>query len=101
MSWDLMLLVINLLALVGLVWLVSAAPCWIQKIVIGLLIIAAAIFCGAYAWAMFDEENHWKLRNVGYAFEHLAVLVYVFRLIWQGGIQWKPSSGHSPSSPRS
>lgn len=90
--WNAGLLVVNLLALVGLVALVRLAPCWLQQLVVGVLILASCFFVASYFWALLDNENHWRLRGVGYALEHIAVLLYVFRLVYQGAPQpWKSS----------
>ena len=95
--WNGSLLIINMLALAGLVSLFWRAPCWMQKLVVGLLAVGCVFIAGSFMWALFDAENHWRVRQVGYALEHIAVLLYVFRLIFQDALQWK-SSPQSHSS---
>lgn len=90
MTWEHALLFTNVLGIAGLLLLSRSAPCWMQAMVVWLLIAGCVLIAGSYVWAMFSDENHWRVRNVGYAIEHIAVLLYVFRVVYQR-LQWKSS----------
>jgi hypothetical protein len=92
MSWDLTMLLMHLCALAGAVMLYRHAPCWMQKIVVGLLFVSMLVFSGAYAAALFDWHWHWMVTRAAYAIEHIAVLLYVFRLIYRDHVQWTSSA---------
>lgn len=59
------------------------------------------IFAAYYALALAGMQAHWALKNVGYAVEHIAVLIFVFRifLVDQEKRCLPSSSARSPSSP--
>lgn len=97
MAWHITLLLVNVAALIGLEILYRQAPCWIQKLTIGGLIVAMAIVSVSYALAINDVWGWWLVLGIGLSIEHLAVLIYVFRLLYKGN-QWKQSSASSLSS---
>lgn len=97
MIWNLVLMVVHLSAFACLLLLYPAAPCWMQKLVVGMLAVAMLIFGVAYGVALVSGWHHWQVTRVALQFEHYAVLLYVFRLVYQGQ-QWTPSA-HSPHSP--
>lgn len=101
-EWLITMLAINGLLLWGIFWMYRGAPCWMQKISVGLLAIAAFGFVCAYIAALFRVDQWWSIIWIAFVFEHLAVIMYVFRIWWQRGDErWRESSGHSRHSPTS
>jgi hypothetical protein len=96
-AWHLTLLAVHIAALVGAGYLYRSAPCWMQKLTVLGIVVAMLVISVAYALAVLDVWGWWLVVVVGLSIEHLAVLLYVFRLIYKGN-QWKPSSAHSLSS---
>lgn len=92
MIWNLALCTIHAAALAGFIALYRKAPCWMQKVTVGLLIVGMAIIAGAYAMAAGGIWWNFHVRFVGWAFLDAAMLLYVFRLIYQQHLEWKPSS---------
>ena len=83
-EWLVTLLATHLLAFAGVIFLYRGAPCWMQKVAMGLLIGAYAVFCLAYIAALSRVENWHHILLLAFALEHIAVMVYVFRVWWQG-----------------
>lgn len=98
MMWNLTLLLVHLAALAGFIHLYKSAPCWMQKVSVAGFVLAMGTMSAAFTLAILDVWGHWHVVLLGLAIEHLAVLVYVFRLIYQQHLQWTPSSAHSHSS---
>lgn len=100
MTWGFTMLFVHLAALCGLCLLYRQAPCWMQRIVVVLLILACTGFVAAQIATLNDMvwEAH-LLRRLAFEFEHIGVLLWVFRLIYQDRVQWT-SSTRSPSSSR-
>lgn len=95
MDWELTYLAIHIAALVGaalLFW--RDTPDAIQKLIMGVLIAAMAVYIGADIWALAGEKRVWPIRLVASKIEHAAVLVWIFRLIWvrTGTCQYLKSS---------
>lgn len=84
LDWLITLLAVHLLALFGVIYMLRGAPCWMQRMSIALLVVAFFFFCVAYVAALARVENWWAFLVIGATVEHLAVLLYVFRIIWQG-----------------
>lgn len=91
---------VHIFAFAGFGLLYGQAPCWMQKLVMGLLAVGMGVVALSYAALLnsFVWEHH-MLYRVGVALEHLAVLLYAFRLLVQGAPIWKASSAPSRSSP--
>lgn len=102
MTWNVTMLFVHLFGLFALAALYRHAPDSIQKIVVGLLAVAFLILVYAYASAITGAWMHWMVVRVAHSVEHIAVLVYVFRLfIADQERRCLPnSSQHSHSSPR-
>lgn len=98
MIWNLTLLVVHLLALAGFVFLYKAAPCWMQKVCIVGFCIAMAVCSIGFGFGVAGQWWHWHIVMLGLAIEHVAVLLYVFRLIYQDHVKWTPSSAPYRSS---
>lgn len=90
------LLALHLLAAAGCVQLYRQAPCWMQKLVMGMLAATMSIASLAYAVSLFGGD-YWPVLVLALVVEHIAILLYLFRLSVQG-IQWIPSSDRFPSS---
>lgn len=99
MIWNLIFLLVHLAALAGFIYLYRAAPCWMQKVSVVGFVIAMTLFTMSFGLGLMEVEGHRHLAILGMAIEHLAVLLYVFRLIYQGS-EWKTSSAPSLSSSR-
>lgn len=92
MEWLVTLFSVHFLGLVTVLYLLKGAPCWLQRLSIMLLILAFVVFCAAYFSAILRWDEWWRLLIVAGVFEHLAVLVYVFRMWWQiEEKKWKSS----------
>jgi hypothetical protein len=56
------------------------------------MIVAFIFFCAAYMGALLRVEQWWAMLVLAAVFEHLAVLIYVFRVWWQTeDKKWKSS----------
>jgi hypothetical protein len=97
--WNASWLLIHAVALIGVVALFPKAPCWMQQIVLAGVAVAESLFIvGLYGEARSFWWGAWFI-NGGYAFEHLAVLFWLFRLtFFPNGAQWTSSSRASRSS---
>lgn len=97
MSWNITMLAVHAISLAGCVLLYRSAPCWMQKLVVVGLGFAMLVACMAFGAALAGHDYvRWPIFIVALAIEHIAVLLYVFRLIYQNHIQWN-SSEHSHS----
>jgi len=90
------LLILHTLAAVGFVLLFQRAPCWMQRIVVLLLCCSMATL-GLGDWFVLWTGWDYGMRDAGYQLMHVAVLLYVFRLIYQDQ-RWATSSALSRSS---
>lgn len=79
--WLMTALGIHLMVLAGLVYLWRNAPDWLQKLVVGLLIAAMAIFAGLEIAELFDKWFHWGVRKYAHLIEHIALVLWIFRLM--------------------
>jgi hypothetical protein len=98
MTWNWTLFAVHMLAMWGFLSLYRSAPCWMQKGVVALLSAAMGVFAASYLVAIAGEWWSVYLLPVGFALEHTAILLYVFRLKVQG-TEWNCSSQRSPSLP--
>jgi uncharacterized BrkB/YihY/UPF0761 family membrane protein len=73
------MLAVHLVALGILVAIYRRAPDFLQRVIVGALIAAMAIMSGGYIGQLFDVECRAVLM-LGQVVEHLAVLLYVFRI---------------------
>lgn len=87
MGWHLASLVVHFALLVMAVMLFRCAPCWMQKLVVvgmalGLLVMCLAFVAGAlgHAWWLY-------VYLLGLSIEHVAVSIYIFRVVWQGMVK--------------
>lgn len=78
--WLFTAIAIHACVIVALVILYRNAPDWLQKIVIGLLVVAMSIFLGMEIGELFDNYTHWAVRKYAHLIEHIAIVLYVFRL---------------------
>lgn len=98
MEWNVALLAVHVIALIFAVLLIFRAPCWMQGLAMTGFAGAFAVVCLAYSLGIARVEGWELVLFVGYMLEHFAVLLYVFRMVWQGGLGWNRSSVHSRSS---
>lgn len=99
LDWLITLLSVHIIALAGTIYLYRGAPCWMQKLSIAILILSFIVCCAAYIAALARVESWWGFLVVAAALEHLAVLLYVFRVWWQGEQKkwiYSTSSRNSP-----
>lgn len=97
MEWNLTMFSVHVVALIGCLRLYRAAPCWMQRLFMGMLAAGMAIIAVAYVVAVFDGDFR-PIVQLAAAIEHVGVLIYLFRLNLQG-MQWTPSSDRSRSLP--
>ncbi len=95
MSWLYTMIAVHVFATIGFVILYRAAPCWMQKLVIFGLIVAMVLVTAAYGLQFLGVEYWAQVGVLGLVIEHLAVLLYVFRLIHQTYVC--PPSSPAPS----
>lgn len=97
MSWAYTMLVVHIAALCGLVLLYRQPPCWMQRVVVVLFMAAMAIYAVAQVVALAGYYERGVVR-VAFAIEHVGVLLWVFRLIFQDRVQWTSSPPSRSSS---
>lgn len=90
--WNFTFLLIHLGAMVGFIHLYKSAPCWMQKVSVAGFVLAMALLSIGFALAVAQVWWHWYFFILGFSIADLAVLVYVFRLLYQQHLEWKPSS---------
>lgn len=81
MSWNVTMLFVHLAALCTLVALFRHSPGNLQRLVIALLMGSSTIFLGANAMALAGDPLHWQITRLAHELEHLAMLLYIFRLL--------------------
>lgn len=96
--WNLTFLLVHLAAMVGFIHLYKAAPCWMQKVSVAGFVVAMGFLSMGFALALAEVWGHWYFVVLGFSIADLSVLLYVFRLIYQQHLEWKPSSIPSRSS---
>lgn len=92
-QWNVTMLFIHAFACFGFARLFEQAPCWMQKVVVALLSFGMLAFAFGDLATLAWGWDHW-LTRVGQALEHIAVLLYVFRLNFQEP-QWANSLARS------
>jgi hypothetical protein len=97
-DWLVTLFAVHFLGLTAAIYLWRDAPCWLQRISVALLVVSFGFFCSAYIAAILKFAPWWNLLIIAGVFEHLAVLVYVFRIWWQTEEKKWKSSINSPNS---
>lgn len=80
MAWHITMLFIHAAALIALGTLFRHSPDTIQRAVLVVLLCATAIFLYGDAAALLGLWLHWTVTRLGHHIEHIAVLLYVFRL---------------------
>ena len=98
-DWNVTMLAVHLCGLFGACILYRSAPCWMQRIVVAGLSGAMAVRSGAFAMALAGVEHYRGVFVLALLFEHLSVLLWIFRTIDQDKIKWTPSA-RSHTSPR-
>lgn len=81
MSWDLMLMVLNIGIAIGAAHLFCTAPDWVQKISLGLLMLGQLFLIAFYAASAMGMPVHWIVRATGLTVCHLAIITQVIRLL--------------------
>lgn len=84
MGWHLALLAVHFVLLVMVIMLYRCAPCWMQRLVVVGLGLAFFVMCIAFAIALSSHAWWIYVYALGLALEHVAVSLYVFRVVWQG-----------------
>lgn len=97
--WNITMFFVHLAAFSGVLLIYRGAPCWMQRLALVGFGIAMFVACCAFAAAMSGYEHYrWPVFTVALVFEHLAVMLYLFRIVYQDHLQWKPSSANFPKS---
>jgi hypothetical protein len=78
------LLTVHVIALAIAIYLWRDAPCWMQKVCMLLLALSFVACCAAFVGALSHVRGWRGFLLLAAALEHLAVLLYVFRIWWQG-----------------
>ena len=103
-DWLVTLIAVHVLAFIGAAALLARAPCWMQKLSVLGFAVAIGIIAMGYV-ALLGQRMYlewwggWQMISLGLAVEHIAVLLYVFRMYYRENIQWPKSSVPSRSSP--
>ena len=84
MGWELTYLFVHICALYGAVILFRGTPDHIQRVVMGVLICSMLVYIGADIVVLSGEKRAWVVRLIASRFEHTAVLLWLFRLVWIG-----------------
>jgi lysylphosphatidylglycerol synthetase-like protein (DUF2156 family) len=82
-DWLVTLFIVHVLGLAATISLFRGAPGWMQRISVILLIAGFSCFCAAYMAAIVKVPYWWEFAILAGVYEHLAVLIYVFRIWWQ------------------
>lgn len=82
MMWDITYLLVHLAALGGVIALFRETPDRLQQIVMGVLVGAMLVYIGADLVVLSGEKRAWVVRLLASRFEHAAVLLWIFRLVW-------------------
>lgn len=98
MEWQLTMLAVHLAAFVGAGMLYSRAPCWMQKLVMAGLIVTFGAVSAAYGLALAGVWWWFYIKDAGLSVEHLAILVYLFRMIYQGALVHGPDIRRAPAT---
>lgn len=80
MAWHVTMLFVHICALGALAALYRHSPDSLQRLVIALLVVSSAVFLAASAAALSGYWLHWQITRLAHELEHIAVLLYVFRL---------------------
>ena len=106
LNWAITFLAIHLVFAAACFWLYKAAPCWMQKLsVFGLGAALATMSLGYFilvvstAFPSTEWWGSWHVIMLGLVIEHIAVLLYVFRLTYQRMTPWPTSSQAFPNLP--
>lgn len=101
MEWALTFLVVHALLLVMAITVYKGAPCWMQRLFIAGLAFVMLVFAIGY---ILELEGHWLAAHVvslGYKLEHLAVMIYLFKLVLKKDEgQWARSRAPSLNLPQ-
>ena len=106
-GWALASLIVNLGFLYLMAPLLRRPPCWMQAVTVWLFAIAMVLFC---TWFFTEMISHWTAHywfKGAAGFQHLGVLVWIWRLRHQEEVrkvmnlgkdepEWKASSAPSP-----
>lgn len=100
MMWDVTMLLVHLVLAWAAVFLYRQAPCWMQKLVMSGFATAMLVCAVSFVFALCGmPEARWPVFFLGLLLGHITSMVYLFRLLFQGHIQWTQSFPRSPSSP--
>lgn len=83
MIWNVTLLMVHIFALLALAMLFKNSPDALQRIVIGLLFASTGVYICTGSAALLGYWSHWLVGRIAFQIEHIAVLLYVFRLFVQ------------------
>lgn len=92
MMWNLTFLLVHLAAMVGFISLYKAAPCWMQKVSVAVFVVAMGFLTVGFGLKVAEVWWAKHVIDLGQSIGNVAVLVYVFRLLYQRHLEWKPSS---------
>lgn len=97
-TWNVTLLALHAIFCGFAVLLFKAAPCWQQRLAVAGFAVGMGVMALGFGFLIIDVWVGWHLIGLGLAFEHLAVFIYLFRLIYQKYLKWTPSSTRYRSS---
>ena len=100
MDWLVTLVAVHVLAVIGAAALFWRAPCWMQKLSIFGFTVALGVIAMGYVALLGERLGlEWlgggNMIGLGLVIEHIAVLLYVFRMYYRENIQWPNSSAPS------
>lgn len=99
MDSSLALLIVHILAAFVFAHIFCNAPDTLQKFILALFALTSLTLVGVYAAEVADNPLPGLVKMISYKVEHLAVLLYAFRILYVERLSCKNSYNHYPPSP--
>jgi hypothetical protein len=87
-SWNAIFFFMHFFGFLGACLLYRNAPCWMQRLTVVGVAIGMFVLMVANAIALAGGWWSWWVASLGFAFEHLAVLLWLFRVHFQAKPAW-------------
>lgn len=86
MEWHVTMLAVHVVGAILCTLMYRHAPCWMQKLVVVGLVAGMFLIAIAYAVAIGGFELWWHVALLGLVIEHVAIMLYVFRVLYKSGV---------------